>query len=110
MELDFDEPMATRVLRAAAAAVVTVELGPPQPFEPAAPADQGWYCPFRITGTDDQPWISFGGGIDGIHAITIALARIGDYLDSRAALGLTFDGGSDLGFLSASRLPLSSSE
>jgi hypothetical protein len=108
MELDFDEPMATRVLLGADGTVVTAELGAPQPFEPTAPADHGWYCPFRITGIDDKPWLSFAGGTDGIHAITIALARIGDYLRSRADLRLTFGGDSDLGFPSASQLPLSS--
>jgi len=103
MDLDFDQPIAQRTLAGRQGATVEVKLGAPKPFDQNNP-QSGWYCPFRVEDIDGQPWRAFAGGADGVHALVLALVRIGEYLGSRPELELTFDGSKDLGFLSAKLL------
>ncbi|MDM2402077.1 hypothetical protein PP613_23370 [Mycobacteroides abscessus] len=100
MNLEFDHHIAERVLESGRGTQVTVKLGAPHPFDGHDPG-QGWYCPFRVEGINDQPWASFAGGVDSVQALMLALARIGDFLNSHADLELTFAGQQDLGFLNA---------
>ncbi|MCV7359241.1 hypothetical protein [Mycolicibacterium fluoranthenivorans] len=58
-----------------------------------------------VLGAPDVNW-----RFSGMYVITIALARIGDYLGGRVGLRLTFDGDSNLGVLIASRPPLTGSD
>lgn len=106
MDLEFNQPIAQRFIQDSKGTVVTVELGAPRLFEEKSPG-QGWYCAFRVVGIDEEPWTSFSGGIDSIQAIILALARIGDFLDSRSDLELSFEGCRNLGFLSAKLPPIS---
>ena len=102
-DLEFDEPIAERVIEGTDRKVV-VRLGPPRLDE-----HQHWYCPYHIEGLPDDPNNKmFGGGIDAIDSIVMALANIGAYLNSRKdEFGLDFYGQDFLGFLDIKRPPLS---
>lgn len=101
-DLEFDEPIAERVIDGTNGEL-TVKLGP------LRMNGKMWYCPYQIDGLPgEQSHRMFGGGIDGIHAIILALANLGAYLDSRKdELGLNFEDQDFLGFLSIKQPPLS---
>jgi hypothetical protein len=104
-DLDFDEPIAERVIEGKDCTVV-VQLGPPRPNLVAG--HTGWYCPYRITGIPDKPDLKmFGGGEDAVEAIIVALAIIGAELNYRQKerLGLDWGGVEHLGFLDTDKLP-----
>lgn len=106
MDLQFDQPIAEREIeRSDGGPDVIVKLGPPRPMNPDLP-DAGWYCPYRIESLDAEPLVSFGAGIDGIQAIILSLAKIGDYLNSRTDAGLNFLDMDYCGFLSAKLPPV----
>ena len=104
-DLDFDDPIAERVIRGKGCTIV-VQLGRPRP-EPAA-GHIGWYCPYRIKGIPGKPDLQmFGGGEDAVEAIITALANIGSGLNYREKeqLGLDWGGIEHLGFLDTHKLP-----
>lgn len=103
MDLHFNQPIAQRSLVGPHGATVDVMLGAPRPFD-GSDGRVGWYCPFRVENIDGRPWIAYGAGVDGVQALILALVRVGEYLDFRADLDLSFDGSQDLGFLSATIL------
>jgi hypothetical protein len=103
LDLDFDQAIAERALDSNTGKVV-VKLGPPRTDEAGM-----WYCPYKIEGLPDEPnYAMFGGGIDAIQAIIIALANLGAYLNHRKdELELSFYNTDFLGFLSIKQPPLS---
>jgi hypothetical protein len=106
MNSEIVDPIAERTLMRDNGATVTVKLAQPRPFEEAAP-EGDWYCAYRVDGVGDEPVASFAAGVDGIQALILALAKVGDYLTSRDDLGLSFHGRGYLGFLSAKLPPIS---
>ena len=78
---------------------VVVSMGRPQ----QASAEGEFYCPFQITGIDDDERVEAIFGVDAFQAIELALRFIGSkltFLNSQSASRLRWEFGEkgDLGF------------
>jgi hypothetical protein len=105
-DLDFEEPIAERVLEGNDGRQIAVKLG-----KPRVDAQGHWACPYTIDGLPDEPgYRMYGAGVDSVDAIIAALANLGAYLNHRwkAELGLSFYDADFLGLLDATLPPLKS--
>jgi hypothetical protein len=105
--LEFDEPIAERIIPGADCEIV-VQLGPPR--QQFSNGDLFcWYCPYRINGIPNDPdHKRFVAGEDAIEAIIHTLSIIGAELNSelKDQLGLNWgDENGYLGFLDGTKLP-----
>ncbi|EOM74212.1 hypothetical protein DW322_21630 (plasmid) [Rhodococcus rhodnii] len=74
---------------------VVLEVNTPRPFDAAAP-EGDYCCTFRISGNMDAPYDGFGGGVDAVQALLLALAMAHEEL-RQTSPELTFLGETNLG-------------
>lgn len=89
-----DDVVLTRTFDSSAGPVV-LEVNTPRLFDAADPGGD-YCCPFRINAPGAIAYLGFGGGVDAVQSLLLALTKAHDEL-RRLRPDLTFLGNPDLG-------------
>jgi hypothetical protein len=74
---------------------VVLEVNTPRPFDAADPGGDH-YCAFRISGSTGAPCDGYGGGVDAVQSLLLALTKSNEEL-RQTSPELTFLGDTNLG-------------